>query len=86
MKKSQRDYLREVKSSLKTRHPDLTWDGLAKMLDVEPRALKTYRMPETSGDYRTMPRLVRNAIEALLGKDGLGSKKPGCASRPGEEV
>lgn len=36
------------------------------MAGVDPRAFKTYRMPEDSTDYRTMPPIVRGAIEKMI--------------------
>lgn len=44
----------------------LTWSQTAELCEIEPWALKTYRMPESSPDYRTMPKAVRRQIEALL--------------------
>lgn len=44
----------------------LTWDEFAARVGVESRALKTYRMPAESSDYRTMPKLLVEKIEALV--------------------
>ncbi|OLP04493.1 hypothetical protein [Rhodoferax antarcticus] len=58
----QKDYLQATKTALGAN----TWDELAEMAGVAPRALKTYRMPEGSGDYRTMPRPMQKVFEMLL--------------------
>lgn len=58
---TQKEYLNGAKAKL-----GLTWDELAKQANIKPRALKTYRMPETSSDYRGMPAKAKDAIEALL--------------------
>jgi len=63
---SQRTFLSDAKHRLSMRHPKLTWNRLAELAGIEPRALKTYRMPEGSPDYRVMPKLVRAAIEDLV--------------------
>ena len=59
---NQKDYLKAAKTTLGAK----TWDELAEMAGVAPRALKTYRMPEDSKDYRSMPGPVRKVIEMLL--------------------
>ena len=64
--KSQKDFLAHAKAVLSRAHDKLTWDRIAAMAEIEPRALKTYRMPENSPDHRAMPRAVRRQIEALL--------------------
>lgn len=46
----------------------VTWDELANLSDIAPRALKTYRMPPESKDHRTMPKLAFNAIAATVKK------------------
>ncbi|MCU6501951.1 hypothetical protein LPN04_29585 [Rugamonas sp. A1-17] len=46
----------------------VTWDELAELSDIAPRALKTYRMPPESKDHRTMPKLAFNAIDAAVKK------------------
>jgi hypothetical protein len=63
---SQKDFLNHAKAVLARAHKKLTWDRMAELAEIEPRALKTYRMPENSPDYRAMPRAVRRQIEALL--------------------
>lgn len=63
---SQKDFLAFAKELLSRTHKKLTWDRLAELAEIEPRALKTYRMPENSPDHRTMPKAVRRQIEALL--------------------
>lgn len=62
----QKSFLLAAKKSLAGAGRSITWDQMATMVDLEPRALKTYRMPESSPDYRSMPRPVRKHIEALL--------------------
>jgi len=56
----QKEYLNETKKLL-----GVTWDEMALMANINPRALKTYRMPSSSKDYRTMPPLATDAIERL---------------------
>lgn len=58
---SQQDFLKAAKAQL-----GLTWDELAEASGINPRALKTYRMPITSQDYRPMPDLARAAVSRLL--------------------
>jgi len=58
---NQQDFLKAAKDQL-----GITWDELATASDINPRALKTYRMPETSKDFRPLPKLARAAIEQLL--------------------
>lgn len=62
----QKDFLAQAKKALSSGGKRVTWDEMAVLVGVEPRAMKTYRMPEDSADYRTMPKPVRNAIEALV--------------------
>ena len=59
---NQKVYLRATKHALGAS----TWDELAAMAGVTPRALKTYRMPEDSKDYRAMPGPVKKVFEMLL--------------------
>ena len=56
----QKTYLNNVKKAL-----GMTWDELASASNISPRALKTYRMPTESKDYRTMPPLAYDAIERV---------------------
>jgi hypothetical protein len=63
---SQRAFLQDAKRKLAAKDKKITWDRLAVLAGVEPRALKTYRMPATSPNYREMPKLVRAAIQDLL--------------------
>lgn len=65
---SQKSWLTAAKRTLSKHHSGLTWDGFAKLAGIDPRAFKTYRMPEDSSDYRTMPSLARSAVENLLRK------------------
>jgi hypothetical protein len=63
---NQKEYLARVKQTLELRVGRITWDELAVQAKIEPRALKAYRMPLTSADYRAMPALARQALESLL--------------------
>lgn len=58
---TQQEFLRAAKEQL-----GVTWDELAMASGINPRAMKTYRMPETSKDYRTFPDLARAAVVRLL--------------------
>lgn len=69
---SQKSWLVATKRTLSRTNPGLTWDDFARMAGIDPRAFKTYRMPEDSSDYRTMPGLARAAIESLLIKTSGG--------------
>lgn len=57
----QRAYLRAIKKEV-----GLKWDSLAEMAGINPRALKTYRMPETSADHRKLPDHAKAALEGVL--------------------
>lgn len=56
-------FLQEAKAAL-----GLTWDELAVKAGIQPRALKNYRLPETSQGHRAMPDLAWQAIDRLLGR------------------
>lgn len=58
---SQQDYLKAAKATL-----NVEWDALAEMAGIKPRALKTYRMPDSSKDHRALPALARRVIDGLL--------------------
>jgi len=62
---TQKDYLQATKTALGAK----TWDELAEMAGVAPRALKTYRMPGDSKDYRAMQGPVKKVFEMLLEKN-----------------
>jgi hypothetical protein len=68
--KSQKAWLAAAKRVLSARYPDLTWDGFAELVGIDPRAFKTYRMPPNSADYRKMPPLAEAAIQARLSEVG----------------
>ncbi len=75
-KQTQKDYL----NSAKGRYSGLvgqsvTWDRFAELCGIAPRALKTYRMPETSGDYRPMPPLAKQSVDRLLKDAEKGARK-----------
>lgn len=70
---SQKSWLSSVKRGLSKGNPGLTWDSFAKLVGVDPRAFKTYRMPESSADYRSMPNTTRAVIEKLIA-DATGNK------------
>ena len=80
----QKDFLAQVKKTLSSRGKRMTWDDMARLVGVEPRAMKTYRMPVESADYRAMPRPVRNAIEALVKNPGavMGANAPVAVAEP----
>lgn len=58
---TQQEYLKAAKETL-----GVGWDSLADMAGIKPRALKTYRMPDSSKDHRALPDLARRAIDGLL--------------------
>lgn len=74
---AQKSWLSAAKRSLSEHHKNLTWDGFAKLAGIDPRAFKTYRMPEGSVDYRVMPSLARSAIETLLAKGAGNAEQEG---------
>lgn len=63
---TQKEYLSGIKKVLEARYGRLTWDDMAVKAGIEPRTLKTYRMPASSADYRAMPQLAKQAVEALM--------------------
>lgn len=67
---TQQEYLKAAKATL-----GLEWDDLAKKAGIKPRALKTYRMPDSSKDHRGLPDLARDAIDRLLA-DHKRAKRP----------
>jgi len=67
-KPAQKAVLLEAKKNVAKKIPGLTWDRFASLADIEPRALKSYRMPVESKDYRVMPKWVYAAIEALVAR------------------
>lgn len=67
---TQLEFLHAVKTEL-----GVTWDELATLADIAPRALKTYRLPPASSEYRGMPKLAYNAINGVLEKSRAKSKK-----------
>ena len=62
MSQSQKQYLLDIKQKL----GNIRWNDLAELSGINPRALKTYRMPETSKDYRSMPLLAFRALQKTL--------------------
>ncbi len=72
----QKAFLSAAKRALSTATSRLTWDMFAVRVGVEPRALKTYRMPADSSDYRTMPRLLIEKIEVMLAEMRAASTQP----------
>lgn len=58
---NQLEFLHAAKNVL-----NVTWDELAEKAGINPRALKTYRMPSTSKDHRTMPSLAKVAVQRLV--------------------
>lgn len=71
---NQKTYLTTVKKALEERYGRVTWDELAARGGIEARTLKAYRMPESSADYRPMPALARQAIEALISQPAFSQK------------
>lgn len=67
-------FLNHAKAVLSGVHKKMTWDRMAELAEIEPRALRTYRMPENSPDHRAMPKSVRRQIEALIDQAGLAGK------------
>jgi len=68
MDQTQQEFLQAAKDELRQAYPRLTWDEFADRVGIERRAFKTYRMPESSSDYRTMDKFKRKAVEDLLKK------------------
>lgn len=68
--RSQATFLNHAKAVLSRVHKKMTWDRMAELAEIEPRALKAYRMPENSPDHRAMPKSVRRQIEALMEQAG----------------
>lgn len=67
---SQQDYLKAAKATL-----GVEWDAFAEMAGIKPRAFKTYRMPDSSKDHRSLPDLARRAIDRLLIDHGKKMRK-----------
>jgi hypothetical protein len=55
---NQKDLLNEIKSLA----GNPMWDELALQMNIPKRTLKTYRMPDTSNDYRWINRVVMKDI------------------------
>ena len=60
-KQSQQELLHAAKAAL-----GLDWDTLALRAGIKPRALKSYRLPDSSNGFRAMPDLARAAVEDLV--------------------
>lgn len=58
---TQQEFLRSAKEVLA-----VSWDELARRAGIAPRALKTYRMPLTSQDFRPLPEVAQVAITLLV--------------------
>jgi hypothetical protein len=54
-------FLKLIKSEMHVK-----WDELAKLANIHPRALKTYRMPLSSADHRKLPVESRVALFRVL--------------------
>ena len=74
----------QTKTILSRVHKKLTWDRMAELAEIEPRVLKTYRMPENSPDHRAMPKAVRRQIESLLDQVKEGVQARNYPSAGGE--
>lgn len=83
---SQGAFLTAVKRKLAVTHPRLTWDGLAKLAGISPRALKTYRMPQGSTEFRAMPPLARGALQELVDAEARSSVGADSTARPAAAV
>lgn len=68
MAQTQQEWLQAAKDELQAAYPGMTWDQFADKVGIAPRAFKTYRMPESSEDYRTIDKFRRKAVEDLLKK------------------
>lgn len=67
MTQTQQEYLNLAKKELGDLTGEkITWDKFADMCGIDPRAFKTYRMPDKSKDYRAMHNLARDAVDRLL--------------------
>ena len=64
--KTQKEFLSALKKALEGKLGKLTWDDMAARAGIEPRALKTYRLPEDSANYRSMPGVAKQALESVL--------------------
>lgn len=60
---SQKDILLEIKELLGG-----TWDDVAEATKIDPRTLKSYRLPEESKGYREMKYWIRQGVEGILTK------------------
>lgn len=58
---TQQELLQSLKDALGT-----TWDDVAEKTGITPRALKSYRLPESSKGTRGMDKFVREAVEKAL--------------------
>lgn len=59
--KTQLEFLTQAKTTL-----NVTWDKLAEMVDISPRALKSYRLPLESKGYRGMSKFVRKSVSDIV--------------------
>lgn len=66
IKDQQKAWLQAAKRHVSHSNGRLTWDELAQLAGISSRAMKSYRMPESSADYRPMPDLAIKAIESLM--------------------
>lgn len=58
---TQQEFLQAAKDAF-----GCTWDELAVMTGIKPRALKTYRMPPESKDFRGLNSLAKDAVLRAL--------------------
>ncbi len=61
MRLSQQELLRKAKDEF-----DVTWDELAKLLGIAPRAMKAYILPNSSKQFRQMNKFAYSAVENVL--------------------
>ncbi|WP_298151111.1 hypothetical protein [Flavobacterium sp.] len=60
---TQQEFLQKAKAAL-----GVKWDELAERVGIEPRTLKSYRLPPNSKGYRGMDKFVRQAVIDALKK------------------
>ena len=77
--KTQKEFLSALKKALEGKLGKLTWDDMAARAGIEPRALKTYRLPEDSANYRSMPGVAKQALESVLSQPVKTSQSAGSS-------
>ncbi len=59
----QRNELKAIKESL-----NMTWDQLAREMDMNPRTFADYRLPETSKAYKVLKDNHRKSLDSIVKK------------------